>query len=77
MKLFSEILSHDSLFSFEALDRIFGHLKGLEYEFVNVFTDCGPHFTPKEFIYNAKSIADKYISMFLLTFLVSIMVRVR
>ena len=60
MNLFSEILSHDSLFSSEALDRIVCHLKGLEYEFVNVFTDCGPHFRSKEFIYNAKSISDKY-----------------
>lgn len=60
LNILSEVLSHDSLFSSDALSLIVKELKSLGYRFVNVFTDCGPHFRSNEFIYSANSLADKF-----------------
>lgn len=44
LNILSEILSHDSLFSSDGIGLIVKELKSLGYLFINVFTDCGPHF---------------------------------
>ena len=55
---FSNILSHDSLFSGDVLDEI---VYSLNQRFTNihVFTDCGPHFRSKEFLYRVKDLSKR------------------
>ena len=42
----SEILSHDSLFSGDVLDKFFDELSN-NFKYVHIYTDCGPHFRSK------------------------------
>jgi hypothetical protein len=60
LNILSEILSHDSLFSSDGLGLIVEELKKLDYKYVNVFTDCGPHFRSNEFIHCAKILPVKF-----------------
>ena len=61
----SEILSHDSLFSGDVLDKFFDELSN-NFKYAHIFTDCGPHFRSKKFIYRVKratEIRNKGISL--------------
>ena len=49
----SEILSHDSLFSADVLDQFLDELNS-KYKYIHIYTDCGPHFRSKEFIYRVR-----------------------
>ena len=53
---FSDILSHDSLFAGDVLDRFMDELN-CRYKYIHIFTDCGPHFRSKEFIYRVKKVS--------------------
>ena len=55
---FSNLLSNDSLFSGDVLDEI---VYSLNQRFTNihVFTDCGPHFRSKEFLYRVKDLSKR------------------
>ena len=52
---FSDILSHDSLFSSNCLEKIFNELNP-KFTGIHIFTDCGPHFRSKEFIYRVRKL---------------------
>ena len=53
---FSNILSKDSLFSSDVLDLFINELNE-KYKKVHIFTDCGPHFRSKEFLYRVKKLS--------------------
>ena len=55
---FSNILSHDSLFSGDVLELFINELD-TKYRSVHIFTDCGPHFRSKEFICRVKNISNE------------------
>ena len=54
----SDILNHDSLFSGDVLEMFFSELDQ-RFKFIDIFTDCGPHFRSKEFLYKIKNLSIK------------------
>ena len=55
MTFFSDILNHDSLFASDCLEKVFNELNP-NFTNIHIFTDCGPHFRSKEFIYRVKKL---------------------
>ena len=55
----SDILNHDSLFSGDVLELIIKEIKS-QFKYINIFTDCGPHFRSNEFLCRIKNLSQVY-----------------
>ena len=55
----SSILNHDSLYSSDVLENVIKKFKD-NFKFVNLFTDCGPHFRSKEFLHKIQQLSSLY-----------------
>ena len=55
---FPDILNHDSLFAGDVLNKIFEEL-GDKFSKIHIFSDCGPHFRSKEFLYRIKDLSKR------------------
>ena len=59
LNIFSEVLTHDGLYSSNVLSKVVTHLKNQGFQNINLFTDCGSHFRNREFLFKASSLSNE------------------